>query len=74
MDTLCETYVLDSAREAGRAAKIAESKKNNKYKDLANNYEFIPVALETCGSWGKEGLKFIKEIGKKIERITGEKR
>ena len=31
LDTLCETYVLDSAREAGRAAKIAESKKNNKY-------------------------------------------
>ena len=74
IDTICDTYVLDPAREAGKAAKIAESKKINKYKDLGNNYEFMPIAVETFGSWGQDSLKFIKEIGKRIQEVTGEKR
>ena len=65
--------MLESAREPGKAAKIAESKKNNKYKDLENNYEFVPIAVETFGSWGPESHKFIKEIGKRIQENTGEK-
>ena len=74
VDSLCDTYVLDSAREPCKAAKIAESKKKNKYKDLENNYEFVPIAVETFGSWGPGSLKFIKEIGKRIQENTGEKR
>ena len=74
IDTLCDTYVVESSREGGKAAKIAESKKKNKYKELEDNYEFVPIAMETFGSWGPEGLKFIKEIGKKIQETTGEKR
>ena len=69
---MCDTYVLDSAREAGKAARIAETKKNNKYKDFTNNYAFIPIAVETFASWGQEGLKFVKEIGKKIQENTGD--
>ena len=38
-----------------------------------NNYHFIPVAIETFGAWGQEGLKFIKEIGKKITQRAQEK-
>ena len=34
----------------------------------------VPIAVETLGSWGPEGLHFIKSIGKKIQDITGEKR
>ena len=74
MDTLCDTFVLDSAREACQAAKTAETKKKNKYKTLENNYIFAPIAVETYGSWGPESLKFIKEVGKKIQENTGEKR
>ena len=35
---------------------------------------FIPVAVETYGAWGQQGLKFIKEIGRKMRDVTGEKR
>ena len=73
MDTLCNTFVLECAREVGKAAKIAETRKKNKCKDLESNYNFIPIAVETFGSWGPESLKFIKEIGKKIQESTGEK-
>ena len=55
-------------------AKMAESKKRNKCKDLVNNFEFMPVAVKTLGSQGTESLKFIKEIGKRIQENTGEKR
>ena len=34
----------------------------------------MPVAVETFGAWGSQGLKLIKEIGRKICDITGEKR
>ena len=74
VDTLCDTYLLESAREAGKAATIAESKKNNKYKDLETNYLFKPIAVETFGSFGPESLKFVKEIGNLIQESTGEKR
>ena len=31
------------------------------------------VSVETFGSWGPKALKFIKEIGKKIQEKTGNK-
>ena len=34
---------------------------------------FVPVAVETFGSWGPIGLNFIKDIGRKIREKTGEK-
>ena len=73
MDTLCDSYVRESAKEAGKAAKMAENRKHNKYKDLKNNYAFTPIAIETYGSWGSESLTFIKEVGKRIQENKGEK-
>ena len=73
VDTLCDTYIFDSTHEAGKAAKIAESKKNNKYKDLESSYVFTPIAVKTFGSWGPESLKIIKDIERKIQDTTGEK-
>ena len=35
---------------------------------------FIPVAVETYGAWGTQGLKLIKDIGRKIKGVTGENR
>ena len=72
-DTLCDTYVKNSAKRAGSAAEIREEQKSKHYKDLSN-YHFVPIATETHGAWGLQGLKFIKEIGMKIREITHEKR
>ena len=43
------------------------------HEKLLRNYIFVPIAVETFGSWGPRGLKFIKEIGKKIKEKTGNK-
>ena len=34
----------------------------------------VPIATETYGAWGPQGLKLVKEIGKKIRELTYEKR
>ena len=44
------------------------------YQELANNYIVMPIAVETLGSWGPSGIKFIKEIGSRIQLNTGDKR
>ena len=71
VDTLCDSYVRDTAKEAEKAAKLAETKKHNKHRDLKDNYLFTPIAIETFGSFGPESLRFIKEVGKKIQENTG---
>ena len=71
-DTLCDTYVKKSAKQAGSAAETREELKTKKYKDLTN-YHFVPIAAETYGAWGPQGLRLLKEIGSKICDVTNEK-
>ena len=73
-DTLCQTYVTQCSKLAGAAADSRENGKTSKYMELAENYCFVPVGVETLGSWGTEGHKLIKEIGQKVAEATGEKR
>ena len=63
-----KSYPSQCAKEAGKAVIGGEKKKNNHYEKLLRNYIFVPIAVETFGSWGPKGLKFIKEIGKKIHK------
>ena len=72
-DTLCDSYVRKSSKEPCSAAESRENKKVEKYKELAENYHFIPVGAETYGSLGPQGSKFLKDIGRKIKEVTGEK-
>ena len=46
----------------------------DKYSNLSDNYHFIPVAAETYGAFGLQGLKLLKSIGRKIQEATGERR
>ena len=34
----------------------------------------MPVAIETLGSYGPQGLQFVQEIGDRITAATGDKR
>ncbi|PSN52521.1 hypothetical protein C0J52_14321 [Blattella germanica] len=59
-----------SSTVAGGAATRRETEKRRKYSELMNNFIFIPVTIETSGTWGIEGLNFIKEIGQRINRVS----
>ena len=73
-DTVCASYVKNTSKSAGAAADLREAEKKTKYVNLSRDYLFIPVGIETFGSWGNEGLKLIKDIGKKLKEASGEPR
>ena len=50
-----------------------EDKKVVKYSNLSENYHFVPVGIETYGANGPQGIKLVKQIGKKIQDTTSEK-
>jgi hypothetical protein len=56
------------------AAAQAEARKRSKYAALSIAHDFVPVAIETLGTWGEEGLAFINEVGRRIAAVTGDKR
>ena len=75
-DTIALSYVARSAVEAGTAAHASESKKITKYLALADKHDFVPVAIETLGTWGERGLAFSNEVGRRVTvaAITGDNR
>ena len=73
-DTLCQTYVTQCSKHPGAGADSRENGKTLKYVELAEKYCFVPVGVETLGSWGTKGHKLIKEIENKVAEVTGEKR
>ena len=62
-DTLAASHVVGTSREIGKGAVEAEASKLALYKELVNQYDVIPVAMETFGSWG---LKLLGAIRPKI--------
>jgi len=73
-DTVCQSYVNQCSNNPSAAANIRETQKITKYQNLATDYCFVPIGIETFGSFGTEGHKLLKAIGKKIMEVTGEKR
>ena len=52
----------------------AEGIKSAKYAALAVAHDFVPIAIETLGTWGPAGLAFINELGKKLSAVSGDSR
>ena len=47
--------------------------KYDNYKDLVNeNYNVVPIAHETMGSWAPDSLKFMKDLGSRVSEASGE--
>jgi hypothetical protein len=40
---------------------------------LSDHYYFVSVGVETYGAYGPQGIKLVKQIGKKIQEATSEK-
>ena len=48
--------------------------KIHKYRHLANDFHFIPIATETLRTFGPEAIKFLEDLGHKLDLINDEKR
>ena len=73
-DTYAQSYIKKTSVEAGSAAKLAEEKKIRKYQHLIIDNDFAAIAMETVGSWGKDGLRLVRSVGQRITQRTEEKR
>jgi len=69
---LAEPYVSGAAFEAGAAAEVAATRKEEKYAELNSRYLFEPIAVETLGVFNTSANSLLKEIGLKISLNTGE--
>jgi hypothetical protein len=73
-DTFATSHISSTSQLAGAAANAAETNKKQKYSGLPQNVDFVPIGIETSGSWGEEGLHFVKQLGRRIVAITKDPR
>ena len=73
-DTFAPSYCLSATSEAGAVAAGAETRKRAKYFCLEPIYTFTPVAIESSGVFGPQTLEFLKELGNRLSRVTGEEK
>ena len=59
---------------ARAAAAHAAAIKLQKYAALQATHVVVPVAVEMMGSWCKEGLDFVRELGRRMSMITNDPR
>ena len=67
-DTYADSHVVNTAIEAGAAANHAATNK------LSNTHVFVPVAIETGGTWHHQAAELVEEIGRRTANITGDAR
>jgi len=73
-DTLASCHLPATRIKAGAAATHAAALKHQKYASLSSSHMFMPVAVETLGAWDEASLSFIRELGCRITRVTGDRR
>ena len=73
-DTLAPSYSSHATLAAGEVAALAEERKVAKYNGLPVTHSFTPVAIETLGAIGPKSLVFLKELGWRARRQSGEER
>jgi hypothetical protein len=71
-DTLAASHLDRTSVTAGAAAEHAAVLKTAKYSQLISYYDFVPIAVETLGSWSENALSFIKTLGKRLTEATGD--
>jgi len=50
------------------------STKEDKYRQLANSHVFVPVAIETAGTWNHLATELTQELGRRITAVTDDPR
>jgi len=73
-DTYAEWHIDQTAREACSAANEAAANKIVKYDTLSASHIFLPVTVETAGTWNQSAIELIQEIGRRITAVTEDTR
>ena len=71
-DTFAPSHSQLANRDVGAVADQAEKRKREKHSGLAVTHHFVPVTIETLGTFGKEAQAFFHELGHRIREETRE--
>jgi len=71
---VAESCVTGSAREAGDAAELAASRKEEMYSSIGNQYLFAPIAVETLGPMNMSACHLFANLGRKNSSTSGDDR
>jgi len=72
-DTVAALYLNNTASpasQAGSAAEAATSRKEEKYSEIAVQYNFFPLAFETFGPINQASCKFISSSGHHLSLVS----
>lgn len=61
-DTLCKSYIKSTSKRRCAAANTRETVKKSKYASLVDRFYFVPIAIETMGSWGADGKNLLTKL------------
>jgi len=73
-DTYADSHLADTATTAGAAADKAPGNKEAKYRQPANSHIFVPVAIESAGTWNHQAVELVQELGRRMTAVTGDTR
>ena len=71
---LAESYVTGSTREAGAAAELAASRKEEYYASIGSEYLFTPIAVETLGLMNTSACQLFANLERKMSSTSGDDR
>ena len=69
-DTYADSHLPDMATTAWAAADKAASNKKAEYRQLANSHIFVPVAIETAGTWNNPAVELVQELSRRITAVS----
>jgi len=73
-DTYADSDLADTATTAGAAADKAAGNNEAKYRQLANSHIFVPVAIESAGTWNHQAVELVQEWGRRMTAVTEDTR
>ena len=69
---MTESYLSRAAHEAGAAAEMAASRKEEKYVDLGARYIFESIAVKTLAVFNASAHHLLDDLGRRISLNSGE--
>ena len=71
-DTTAASYLPSTSISAGSAAELAAARKQAKYTELAQRYEFVPIAVESHGTYRATTTTFLADLGRRLSAATSD--
>ena len=69
-DTTAASYLPSTSISAGSAAELAAVRKQAKYAELTQRYEFVPIAVESHGSYSATVTALLADLGRRRRSIA----